>query len=307
MKYRAIGQVPKKAVLDFIADDAITLAAALAFYAILSLAPLVVLTLTVLGFLGDATLQRIIRQAESLVGPQAGEGLNMLLRNAKAQRVQATASAVIGLAIVVISATTVFGQLQYSLNRIFAVRTRRGAVSGWFYKRFMSLLMVLGIGIVIVASVVVSSAVSLVFQGRGSSAQIINVVVSLAVFTLIFVIMFSVLPDVRITWKDTFVGAVISGVLFVIGDYAIGKYLGLSSRSSVYGAAGTLVVLLLWIYYSSIILLLGAELTQAYAYCLGKEIVPSEFAERSPHAARTHKKQARQEREMEPAHARRES
>ncbi len=307
MKWRAIWQVPKKAVLDFIADDAITLAAALAFYAMLSLAPLLILTLTILGFLGDTAQQRIIQQTANLIGPQAGEGLDMLLENAKAQRVQATVSAVIGLVVLVVSATTVFVQLQYSLNRIFNVRTRRGAVSGWLYKRAMSLLMVLGIGAVVVASVVVGSVVSLVFQGRGSSAQIINVVVSLAVFTVIFVIMFKVLPDVKITWKDTFVGAAISGILFVIGDYAIGKYLSSSGRSSVYGAAGALVVLLLWIYYSSIILFLGAELTQAYAHCLGKEIVPSEFAERSPHPARTHRKQARQEREMEPAHAGRES
>ncbi len=297
MNFRAIWQTPKKAVLDFIKDDAFTLAAALAFYAMLSLAPLLVLTLTVLGFLGNATQERIIEQAQSLVGPEAGQGVELLLKNAKAQRVEATASAVIGLAIVVISATTVFAQLQYSLNRIFNVRTKRGAISGWFYKRFMSLLMVFGIGLVIVASVVASSAVAMVFHGKGPVAQIINLLVSLLVFTLIFIIMFQVLPDVKITWRDTVVGGTISGILFVLGQYAIGSYLASGGRGSVYGAAGALVILLLWIFYSSLILFFGAELTQAYAYCVGKEIGPNEFAEWNPEAAKAHKQP-----QQEPVH-----
>jgi membrane protein len=301
MNWKALWQTPKKAVLDFFRDDALTLAAALAFYAMLSLAPLLVLTLTILGFLGDSTQQRVIEQTQNLIGPQASQGVELLLTNAKAQRVEATVSAIIGLAAVILSATGVFGQLQYSLNRIFNVRARRGFVSGWLRKRFASLLMVFGIGAVILASIVVSSVISFVFRGSGPVAQIINLTVSFVVFTLIFVIMFRVLPDVIITWRDTLVGAVISGLLFILGEYAIGKYLGSSGTGSVYGAAGALVILLLWVYYSSIILFLGAELTQAYAYCVGKEIVPNQFAEWTPEAAKAHRKP--REREPEPAHA----
>ncbi|MBM4024170.1 MAG: YihY/virulence factor BrkB family protein [Planctomycetes bacterium] len=301
MKWRAIWQTPKKAVLDFIQDDAITLAAALAFYAMLSLAPLLVLALTVLGFLGEPTQQRVIEQTETLIGPQASQGLELLLQNASAQRVAATASAIIGLVTVILSATAVFVQLQYSLNRIFNVRAKRGAVKGWLYKRFMSLLTVFAIGLVIVASVVASSVISFMFQGAGPAAQIINLAVSLVVFTLIFVILFRFLPDIKITWKDTLAGAVIAGLLFVIGQYAVGMYLGSTGVSSVYGGAGALVILLLWVYYSAIILFLGAEMTQAYAAVVGKEIVPNEFAEWTPAAARAHEK--RPEPEPEPAHA----
>lgn len=303
MNWRAIWQTPKRAIAGFLKDDAITLAAALAFYAMLSVAPLLVLALTILGFLGESTQQRVIQQTENLIGPQASQGMQLLLTNAKAQRVEATTSAIIGLIAVILSATTVFGQLQYSLHRIFNVRTKRGFLKGWLYKRAMSLLMVFAIGAVIVGSIVASSVISFVYQGSGPAAQIINLVVSFVVFTLIFVIMFRVLPDVKITWKDTIVGAVISGLLFVLGEYAIGKYLGSSGTSSVYGAAGSLVVLLLWVYYSSIILFLGAEMTEAYAYCLGKEIVPNDFAEWDPEAAKTHPKSPTREREPEPAHA----
>lgn len=301
MNWRAIWRTPKKAILDFIQDDAVTLAAALAFYAMLSLAPLLVLTLTILGFLGESTQQRVIQQTETLIGPQASQGVELLLTNANAQRVEATFSAVIGLIAVLLSATAVFVQLQYSLNRIFNVRTKRTALKGWFYKRFASLLTVCAIGLVILASVVASSVISFMFRGAGPTAQIINLAVSFVVFTLVFVILFRFLPDIVITWKDTLVGAVISGLLFVVGQYAIGKYLASSGAGSVYGAAGSLVILLLWVYYSSLILLLGAEMTQAYAAVVGKEIVPSQYAEWAPEAAKAHKREP--EPEPEPAHA----
>jgi membrane protein len=301
MNWRAIWQTPKKAVLDFIQDDAITLAAALAFYAMLSLAPLLVLTLTILGFLGESTQQRVIQQTETLIGPQASQGLELLLRNASAQRVEATFSAVIGLIAVILAATGVFVQLQYSLNRIFNVRTKRTALKGWLYKRFASLLTVFAIGLVILAAVIASSVISFMFRGAGPAAQIINLAVSFVVFTLIFVILFRFLPDIVITWKDTLVGAVISGLLFVVGQYAIGRYLASSGTGSVYGAAGSLVILLLWVYYSSIILFLGAEMTQASAAVVGKEIVPNQYAEWTPEAAREHARKP--EPEPEPAHA----
>lgn len=303
MNWRAIWRIPKKAILDFIQDDTITLAAALAFYAMLSLAPLLVLTLTILGFLGEPTQQRVIQQTETLIGPQASQGLELLLRNATAQRVEATFAAVIGLIAVLLAATAVFVQLQYSMNRIFNVCTKRTALKGWLYKRFASLLTIFAIGLVILASVVVSSVISFTFRGAGPAAQIINLAVSFVVFTLIFVILFRFLPDIVITWKDTLVGAVISGLLFVVGQYAVGKYLAASGTSSVYGAAGSLVILLLWVYYSSIILFLGAEMTQAYAAVLGKEIVPNQYAEWTPAAAREHGKKPEPEPEPEPAHA----
>ena len=288
MKWRAIWQTPKKGIGDFFQDDSFTLAATLAFYAMLSLAPLLVLLLTLLGFLESENQQQIIDQTKHLIGPQASEGVDLLLKNAKAQRVEARISTVIGLLVILITSATVFAQLQYSLNRVFNVRAKRGIIRGWLYKRAMSLLMVLAMGAVVVASIAVNSALSLVFRGRGPLLDIVNLAISAVVFTIIFIIMFRVLPDVKITWRDTWVGGVISGVLFVAGGYGIGKYLAYSSAKSIYGAAGALAVLLLWVFYSALIVLLGAELTQAYGACCGKEIVPDDFAEWDPEAAKSH-------------------
>jgi membrane protein len=300
MKWKAIWQTPKNAVYGLFMDDGFTLAAALAFYAILSVAPLLILLITVFGFVGETTQQQIVQQTEKLIGPQASQGVELILKNARVQRVKATSSAIFGLTVLLLSATSVFGQLQYSLNTVFNVRWKRGILAGWLYKRFLSLLMVLAMGIVLLATVIVSSTIAVIFRSRGSGAEIINLVISVAVYTVIFVIMFRVLPDVKISWKDTWVGGFISSVLFVIGEYAISRYLRSNVLTSLYGAAGSLVVLVLWIYYSSLILLLGAELTQAYAKCCGDEIVPNKFAEWDPQTAQ----QLHQQQEHpEPTHA----
>jgi membrane protein len=286
MMWRAIWQTPKDAIYNFFMDNGFTLAAALAFYAILSIAPLLILLITVTGLVGESTEQQIIAQTEKLIGPQASQGVELIVRNARTQRFAATAPAIVGLVVLLLSATSVFGQLQYSLNTIFNVRWKRGILVGWLYKRFLSLLMVLAMGIVLLATVVVTSAIAVAFRSSGRTAQIIDLIISVVVFTIIFVIVFRVLPDIRISWGDTWVGGLISGLLFVAGEYGIGEYLRSSGTTSVYGAAGSLVILLLWIYYSSIILFLGAELTQAYATCCGHEIVPNELAEWEPETAR---------------------
>jgi membrane protein len=285
MKWRAIWQTPKDAIYNFFMDNGFTLAAALAFYAILSIAPLLILLITIFGMVGDSTEQRIIAQTEKLIGPQASQGVELIVKNAKTQRFAATASAIAGLVVLLLSATSVFGQLQYSLNAIFNVRWKRGILAGWLYKRFLSLLMVLAMGIVLIATVVVTSTIAVAFRSSGRTAQIIDLIISVVVFTIIFVIVFRVLPDIQISWRDTWVGGIISGLLVVAGEYGISEYLRSSGTTSVYGAAGSLVILLLWIYYSSIILVLGAELTQAYAKCCGREIVPDEHAEWDPETA----------------------
>ncbi len=285
MKWRAIWQVPKNAVCSFLADNGFTLAAALAFYAILSIAPLLIVLITVTGLVSDSTGQQIIEQTEKLIGPQASQGVELIVRNARAQRFAATAPAIAGLVILLLSATTAFGQLQSSLNAVFNVRWKKGILVGWLYKRFLSLLMALVIGIVLIATVVVTSAIAVAFRGDGRVAQVADLIISLIVFTIIFVIVFRVLPDVKIGWRDTWVGGIVTGLLFIVGQYGISEYLRSGGTTTLYGAAGSLVILLLWIYYSSIILFLGAEVTQAYAKCCGHEIVPDEHAEWDPETA----------------------
>ena len=300
MKWRAIWQIPKSTVYTFFMDNGLTLAAALAFYAVLSVAPLLVLTVTVFGLVGESTQEQIIQQTEQLIGPQASQGVELIVENAQRQQFAATASTVVSLIVLVLSATSVFGQLQYSLNTVFNVRWKRGILTGWLYKRFLSLLMVMALGIVLFATVVVNSAIAVILRNSRSTAQSIDLLVSVAVFTTIFVIMFRVLPDVKISWRDTWVGGFVSGLLFVVGEYGISEYLRSSATRTLYGAAGSLVVLLLWVYYSSMILFLGAEFTQVYAKCCGHEIVPNEFAEWDPETAA---RRRREQEQSEPAHS----
>jgi membrane protein len=301
MKCRAVLQIPKQALWGFLEDNGFTLAGALAFYAMLSLAPLLVLLVTVVGSLSPETEQRLVAQTEQLIGPQASQGVQLIVSNARLQRFAASFSAGVSLLIFALSATTVFAQLQYSLNAIFGVRPKRGLVAGWFYKRFLSLLMVTALGLVLIVTVAVTSALSVIFRGSRPVTRLIDLLVSYAVFTLVFVIMFRVLPDVKISWKDTWVGGAISGLLVVVGEYAIARYLQSSATVSIYGVTGSLVVLLLWIYYSSLIFFYGAELTRAYANCCGEQIVPSEFAEWTPEMLeRQRRQQQPQERPQEP-------
>jgi len=294
MSVRTVGIALKQAAWGFLSDNVFTLAAALAFYAMLSAAPLLVLLTTTLGFLSEPMQQRIMDQTTSLIGPDASQGVAMLLRHAKAQHLDATVSAIAGLGVVLLTATAVFAQLQYSLNFIFNVRTKRGYVTGWLYKRVLSLLIVMAIGIVLVASVVITSVVDVLF-GQGPLLLAANVLSSLLVYTLIFVIMFKVLPDVHISWGDTWVGGFITAILFLAGEYGTSMYFAHRAMGSVYGAAGSLVVLAVWVYYSALILFFGAELTKAYGMCYGKEIVPSEFAEWYPDAAQAHAKSRQRE------------
>ncbi len=285
MKCKAILHLPIQALWDFLEDNGFTLAGALAFYAILSVAPLMVLAVAVFGHLSPTTEQRMVAQTEMLIGPEASQGVELIVRNARMQRFAASFSAGASLVILVFSATSVFAQLQYSLNTIFNVRPKRGIVAGWLYKRFLSLLMVIVLGLVLIATVAASSVISVIFRAGSPATHTIDLLVSLAVFTVVFVIMFRILPDVEISWRDTWVGGTISGLLVVAGEYAIGRYLQSSAGVSIYGVAGSLMVLLLWIYYSSLIFFYGAEFTQAFAKCCGDPIVPTKFAEWTPEMA----------------------
>jgi membrane protein len=279
MRYKAVLHIPRESLSAFLQDNGFTLAGALAFYAILSIAPLLVLLVTIFGNVSPATEQRLVAQTESLVGPQASQGVELIVRNARTQRFAASVSAAVSLVILVFSATTVFAQLQFSLNSIFNVRPKRGIVAGWLYKRFLSLLMVLALGLVLIVTVAATSILAVIFRSGGPATRVLDLIVSLLVFTLVFVIVFRVLPDVEISWRDTWVGGTISGLLVIAGEYALGEYFRSSGIVSIYGAAGSLVLLLLWVYYISIIFFFGAEVTQAYANCCGDRIVPNRFAE----------------------------
>lgn len=279
----------KQTFAEWNEDKVPRLGAALAFYSALSIAPLLVLILRLaVMFLDDdvATREEIERQAQSLIGSQGAEAVQAMLDSADKPGA-GTIATVLSLITLLFGATGVFGQLQDSLNTIWEVAPKPGrGIWGFVRDRFLSFTMILGIAFLLLVSLVISSG--LAFFGSylnrmPDSLQIVshvgNFIVSTGVITLLFALMFKVLPDVKIAWRDVWLGAVVTALLFAVGKFAIGLYLGHSSMASSYGVAGSFVVLLVWVYYSSQILFFGAELTQVYARRQGRGIVPSENAE----------------------------
>jgi membrane protein len=278
-------RITKQAVKDFFKDDAMTLSAALAFYAGLSLAPLVVLLLWASSFLGQDTQERVVNQAISVVGPGAGEGIRNLIKNAQETPNAGTIAGIIGIVTLVLAATGVFGQLQRSLNLIWDVQAKGGALTILF-KRLVSLLMVMGIWVLLLAAVVMSAVLSTMgrtmqdaLPGGEILWQVVDFLVPLFIFIPVFALLFKFVPDVRIKWRDVWVGATVTAVLFVIGKLGLGLYLGRGGTTSAYGAAGAFMALLLWVYYSSLIIFLGAEITQCWARYAGSPITPAKDAQ----------------------------
>ena len=247
------------------------LAAALSYYTLLSLAPLVLMAVAVAGLVFDrATVEsRMVTEIHLLVGAEGSEVVQTVLRHAR-DREKGALSVVIGTVVLLFGATTVFAQLQNSLNRIWKVdESGHGSVLWVFVKeRLLSLAMVLAIGFLLLVSLVVSAAVAAfgetALSGLTDAAVVLrwlNALVSLIVITLLFATIFKVLPDVPVAWRDVWVGAGITAALFSVGKSLIGLYLGRASIGSPYGAAGSLVVMTVWVFYASLIVLFGAELT----------------------------------------------
>lgn len=286
MPFKKIWTVVRTAAVEFISDDALTLAAALAFYTILSLAPLLILAVLVVGLVYSGNAQeQAVQRASEMVGPQGGETVRTILQNAS-QPKDSIIAAIIGFSLFLFSASGVFGQLQYSLNRIWGVRAKSDAAWwDWLRKRFWTLVMMGAIWGIFIASIVAATVLSVVQSRSQEVLEVpwlwasLNQVLPLLVFVALFALMFKILPDVNIQWKDVWLGAAITAILFVIGRYLIGWYLGRGTVSSVYGAAGSLVVLLTWLYYSALIFFFGAELTQAYGRARGVRLRPNRHAE----------------------------
>ncbi|QDT55958.1 hypothetical protein Pan44_40070 [Caulifigura coniformis] len=277
-------------------DKVPRLGAALAFYTALSMAPLLVISLRVaaLFFGDDAATGEIERQGQALIGKQGAEALQAMIENADNEQ-SGTLAAVLGVITLLFGASGVFGQLQESLNTIWEVQPRPGrGIWGLIRDRFLSFAMVMGSAFLLLVSLAMSTALSatvaFVGHGRGdlhSLFTIGNTVVGFVVITGIFAVTFKMVPDVKIAWKDVWVGAVITSLLFAIGKFALGLYLGRSSMASSYGMAGSLIVLLVWVYYSAQIVFFGAEFTQVYANRYGTQIVPSSNAIAATEESRT--------------------
>ena len=261
----------KDALWNFLDDDAVTYAASVSFYTALSLSPLLILLVSVSSFIGEGARAKLVHQLVELLGPAARSAIELVLNNVREQRLAATISTIVSVVMLLFSASGVFVQLQKSMNKIWNIPPKVGSeVREWFRKRFMSLIMVFGIGLLLLVSVVISTALNRVLQRGGTGWEVMDFGASLVIFVLVFALMFKVLPDTRVGWRDVWFGAIITAILFAVGKWGVGKYLAYASVGSAYGAAGSLLVMLVWVYYTSLVVFYGAELTQVYSPTLRK-------------------------------------
>src|SRR5262247_1591633 len=251
------------------------LAAALSYYTLLSLAPLVLMSVAVAGLVFDRAVVegKIVNEMRLLVGPEGSEVVETVLRHARDPH-KGRLSVIVGIAVLFLGATSVFVQLQSALNRIWKVEESSHANMLWLFvkERLLSLAMVLGVGFLLLVSLLVSAAIAAVGEsalGDLSEPALLlkttNVAVSLVVITILFGAIFKVLPDAPVAWRDVWVGAVTTSVLFTVGKSFIGVYLGHTTLGSPYGAAGSVVVMTVWVFYASLIVLFGAVLTYVHS------------------------------------------
>jgi membrane protein len=268
----------KTAVQSWIDDYAPSMGAALAYYTLFSVAPLLLIVISVAGlvFGQDAARGEIVSQLQSLMGNDAAKAVEGLLASVN-QPSKGVLSTIVGVVVLLIGATTVFGELQDALDRIWRAPARKKAgLWGLLRARVLSFGLILGVGFLLIASLVVSAALSAlgkwwapVFGGWEVLAQVVNFAVSFGLITAIFAMIYKIMPRVHIQWHDVWIGSAVTALLFTIGKFLIGLYIGRSGVASGFGAAASLVVLLIWVYYSAQIFLLGAEFTWAYAHAHG--------------------------------------
>jgi membrane protein len=270
-------------------DDPLQLAAALSYYTLFSLAPLLVISISVAGFVfgREAAHNQIVETIQGLIGQESAEAVQAMIQAASDKPKTGLASTLLGGIFLLFGAGGVVGQLQTSLNAIWRVRPKPGTgVSDFIRKRFVSFAMVLAVGFLLLVSLTVSAVISGLTQFVGSLhetaamiAHLLDIALSFALVTLLFAMIYKFLPDVEIHWKDVWIGAALTSILFTTGKFLIGFYLGSSGVTSVYGAAGSLITVLLWVYYSALIFFLGAEFTQVYASQYGSGVIPAPNAE----------------------------
>ncbi len=266
-------------------DNAPTLGAALAYYTVFSLAPLLIISIGIVGlvFGREAAQGQIFEQLRGLVGEESGKAMQEMVRTAASEKSTSMFATVVGGITLLFGASTVFGQLQASLNAIWGVEPKPGrGVRGIIRDRFLSFGFILCVGFLLLVSLVLTALLAFVGTWMGGAiaggetvAQVLNFALSLFVITVLFAMIFKVLPDAKIAWRDVGVGAFVTALLFVAGKSILGIYLGKSGLASSFGAAGSLIVLLVWVYYSSQILFYGAELTQVYANRFGSHVEPA--------------------------------
>lgn len=276
MTFRNIGTLLVETVKAWLDDDAPVLGAALAYYTLFSIAPLLVIVIAIAGivFGRDAAEGQVLQRLSGMMGPEAAATVQRLLLSVS-DKADSGLAAVLGGVAMLIGSTTAFAVLQRTLNRIWRAPEppASGSVVLWIRRRLLSFVMVLGFGVLLLASLVLSTVLPAIGNWWGPQYEVfdglawaVEVLGSLAVTTFIFAMIYRFLPRVSIAWRDVWIGAAVTALLFVFGETLIGLYLGRTGLSSAFGAAGSVLVLLVWLYYSAQIFLLGAEFTWIYAH-----------------------------------------
>lgn len=272
----------------FTNDRALKLSASLSYYTVFSMAPLLLLTISLAGFfLGrDAINGHVFREINGLIGNQAALQIQDIIKNMELSG-KTTTALIIGAITLIIGATTVFGEIQDSINMIWKVKAK--PKRGWvklLKDRLLSSSMIIGLGFLLIVSLIVNGALMAANDWLKSFFpeitlvlfNAINVIVSFGVITVLFATIFKVLPDAYIDWKHVRIGAFFTACLFMVGRYLIGIYIETTSTGTAYGAAGSLIIILVWVYYTAAILYFGAEFTRAYTEFTGARIRPAEYA-----------------------------
>ena len=288
--WKTYSAVFKEAIEEFMNDNALKLSASLSYYTLFSLAPMLLVVLSIVGFFygREAVEGQLYNQIDWLVGAEAAKQVQELIRHAQLSGKTGIA-AIIGIVTLIIGATGVFAEIQDSINQIWALKPKpRSGFIKYLVNRLLSFSLIVSLGFLFIVSLLLN-AVLTIFSEKvkvlfsDATAYLfwaLNISFIWGVMTVLFAVIFSVLPDGKVKLKDTFIGAGVTAVLFMIGKYVIGLYLGQSDIGGAYGAAGSVVIILLWVYYSALILFFGAEFTKVYALKLGGGIQPRAYAVR---------------------------
>lgn len=283
MKFRWLVRLAKTTGMKWWDDNTLRLSAALSFYTLFSLAPLLTIAVAIAGLVVDEKVvqDEVLGQFKDLIGAPGADAIANMLESAS-RPVQGTIPTVVSLVTLVIVSMGMFSELQDALNLMWRITPQKGAALwGVIKSRFLPFMLVIGTGMLLLGSLILSAVLAalskFILQAMPGPQVIlifVDVAVSLPVITLLFALMFKVLPDGYIAWMDVWLGAVASGTLFMIGKWVIGLYLGSTAMASMYGAASSLMIILAWVYYSALIFFWGAELTCVYAHEYGSRRTP---------------------------------
>jgi membrane protein len=291
MKQKIVGifLFTKKVILEFFDDNVLKYSASLSYYTVFSLAPMLIIIFTICGWLfGKEAIQgQVYGQIKDLVGNNAAIQIQDTIKNIHLTKDTPVAT-IVSIVILLIGGTAIFGEIQDSLNKIWGLKVKtKKAFWKLIISRLLSFSLIISLGFVLMVSLLLNAVIAMIgnnlnklISGVGKVfIPAIDNLVTFVITMIVFAVIFKVLPDAKIKWKDVSVGAFITAILFTLGKIAIGWYLGRSNVATIFGAAGSVIIIMFWAYYSSLILYLGAECTKVYATQYGTKIQPSDYSE----------------------------